>query len=136
MAADDTTVRAAGGVVVRRGPDGRPELVLIHRPRYRDWSLPKGKRDPGETDEEAALREVDEETGFRCRLGMELPSVSYTDRNGRAKVVRYWLMEREGGEFRPNHEVDEVRWVGAEEAERLLTHDRDRELVAEALRRA
>ena len=136
MAADDGIVRAAGGVIVRRGPDGEPELALIHRPQYRDWSLPKGKLDPGETDQEAALREVDEETGFRCRLGEELSSVSYTDRYGRPKVVRYWLMEREEGEFRPNHEVDEVRWAGAAEAERLLTHDRDRELVAEALRRA
>jgi 8-oxo-dGTP diphosphatase len=130
------TVRAAGGIVTRPGPGGLVEVVIVHRPGYEDWTLPKGKLDPGETDEEAALREVDEETGFRCRLLEELPSVSYTDRHGRPKVVRYWLMEREGGEFRPNHEVDEVRWVGGEEARRLLTHDRDRELVAEALRRA
>ena len=136
MAAEEGTIRAAGGVIVRPGSSGEPELAVIHRPRYHDWSLPKGKLDPGETDEEAALREVDEETGFRCRLLDELPSVSYTDRHGRPKVVRYWLMELEGGEFRRNHEVDEVRWVGAEEAERILTHDRDRELVAEALRRA
>jgi 8-oxo-dGTP diphosphatase len=136
VAADDETVRAAGGVIVRRGKGGEPELAVIHRPRYRDWSLPKGKLDPGETDEEAALREVDEETGLRCRLGEELPAVSYTDRHGRPKVVRYWLMVCEGGDFRPNDEVDELRWVRGEEAERLLTHDRDRELVAEALRRA
>jgi 8-oxo-dGTP diphosphatase len=136
VAADDGTVRAAGGVIVRLGEGGEHELAVIHRPRYRDWSLPKGKLDPGETDEEAALREVDEETGLRCRLGEELQAVSYTDRHGRPKVVRYWLMECEGGDFRPNDEVDELRWVGAEEAERLLTHDRDRELVAEALRRA
>jgi 8-oxo-dGTP diphosphatase len=135
VATADETIQAAGGVIVRSGSGGEPELVVIHRPRYRDWSLPKGKLDPGETHEEAALREVDEETGFRCRLLEELSAVRYTDRHGRPKIVRYWLMEHEGGEFRPNREVDEVRWVASDEAERLLTHDRDRELVAEALRR-
>ena len=109
---------------------------MIHRPRYRDWSLPKGKLDPGETWEQAALREVDEETGLRGRLGEELPPVSYTDDKGRSKLVRYWLMEADAdGAFRPNDEVDELRWVTEEEAHGLLTHDRDRDLVAEAMRR-
>ena len=89
-------VKASGGVVWRRGAHGEGvELVVVHRPRYDDWSLPKGKLDPGETWEQAALREVDEEVGLRCRLGEELPAVSYTDHKGRAKAVRYWLMEPE-----------------------------------------
>ena len=121
---------------MRRGPEGEPRLAVIHRPRYRDWSLPKGKLDPGETWEQAALREVDEETGLRGRLVEELPPVSYTDDKGRSKLVRYWLMETDpDGAFRPNDEVDELRWVTEEEARGLLTHDRDRDLVAEAMRR-
>ena len=136
MREEEAEVRAAGGVVVRRGPEGEPRLAVIHRPRYRDWSLPKGKLDPGETWEQAALREVDEETGLRGRLGEELPPVSYTDDKGRSKLVRYWLMEADAdGAFRPNDEVDELRWVTEEEARGLLTHDRDRDLVAEAMRR-
>ena len=119
-------VEAAGGVVVE---DGR--VLLVHRPRYDDWTLPKGKLDPGESFEEAALREVEEETGLVCRLGRELPSTSYHDNKGRPKVVRYWLMEVERGEFEPNDEVDEVRWAELGEAPALLTYDRDRELVEE-----
>ena len=85
-------VKASGGVVWRRGEDG-VEIVVAHRPRYDDWSLPKGKLDEGETWEQAALREVEEEVGLRCRLGPELEPIAYEDRKGRAKVVRYWLME-------------------------------------------
>ena len=119
-------MEAAGGVVV---VDGR--VLLVHRPRYDDWTLPKGKLDPGESFEEAALREVEEETGLVCRLGRELPSTEYHDNKGRPKVVRYWLMEVERGEFEPNDEVDEVRWAELGEAPALLTYDRDRELVEE-----
>jgi 8-oxo-dGTP diphosphatase len=122
----DAEVRAAGGVVVRDGT-----VAVVHRPRYDDWSLPKGKLDPGESWEQAALREVEEEIGLRCRLGAELSSVEYTDRKGRAKVVRYWLMEPVGGEFVPNEEVDEVRWMPYEEAARRLSYPRDRELLSE-----
>jgi 8-oxo-dGTP diphosphatase len=86
-------VKASGGVVWRRAPGGAPEVVVVHRPRYDDWSLPKGKLDAGETWEEAALREVEEEVGLRCRLGAELPPVRYRDNKGREKAVRYWLME-------------------------------------------
>jgi 8-oxo-dGTP pyrophosphatase MutT (NUDIX family) len=121
-------VRAAGGVVWRRSGDDL-EVALIHRPRYDDWSLPKGKLDPGESFEEAALREVEEETGFRCRLGRELGETHYRDRKDRPKVVRYWAMEDCEGEFQPNDEVDEVRWVGVDEAKSMLSYDFDRELV-------
>ena len=105
-------VEAAGGAVVRDGL-----VAIVHRPRYDDWTLPKGKLDRGESFEEAALREVEEETGLRCRLGRELPSTSYTDHKGREKRVRYWLMEAEGGEFIPNDETDELRWLEPDEAE-------------------
>jgi 8-oxo-dGTP pyrophosphatase MutT (NUDIX family) len=127
-------VRAAGGVVRRRTKDGRAQYALVHRPRYDDWSLPKGKVDPGETDGEAALREVEEETGVRATLGPELSSTRYADRKGRLKQVRYWLMEPVDGEapkFRPSNEIDEVRWCSAAEAGKLLDHEHDRTLIAE-----
>ena len=123
------TVEAAGGVVVRAGDDG-VEVCVVHRPRYGDWTLPKGKLDPGETFEDAALREVREETGLRCSLARELGSTRYTDGKGRPKVVRYWLMEVDGGEFEPNDEVDELRWMRPQEAMKALTYDRDRGVIA------
>jgi 8-oxo-dGTP diphosphatase len=121
-------VRAAGGLVVRER-DERVELVAVHRPRYDDWSLPKGKLDPDETWEAAALREVREETGLRCELGVELESTTYRDRKGRLKLVRYWRMRPLDGDFEPDDEVDEVRWVTPAEAERLLTFKHDRHLA-------
>jgi 8-oxo-dGTP diphosphatase len=125
-------VLAAGGVVVRdAGPESR--IVVIHRPKYGDWTLPKGKLDPGEGFEQAALREVEEETGLRCELGRELGSVSYSDRKGRSKLVRYWLMRPLGGEFEPNDEVDELRWLDRQDAGEVLTYDHDVELVSAAL---
>jgi 8-oxo-dGTP diphosphatase len=123
-------VRAAGGVVWRRRDDGAVEVVLVHRPRYDDWSLPKGKLAPGEPDREGALREVEEETGLRCVVGPELATTSYRDSAGRAKRVRYWAMTPLGGGFAPNHEVDQARWVTVEEALGLLSYDRDREVLA------
>lgn len=129
----DAEVRAAGGVVVRDDGAGPPRVAVIHRPKYRDWSLPKGKLDPGEGWREAALREVEEETGYRCEAKEELSSVSYRDRKDRTKLVRYWLMEPVSGEFQPHPEVDELRWVTAEEAGELLSYDHDRELVAKAV---
>jgi 8-oxo-dGTP diphosphatase len=126
-------IAAAGGVVVRR--DGRRSRVaVIHRPKYMDWSLPKGKLEKGESWKEAALREVEEETGFRCVAPEELPSVSYLDRKARSKLVRYWLMEPIDGKFEPHGEVDELRWATRREANSLLTYDHDRELVRRALR--
>jgi 8-oxo-dGTP diphosphatase len=129
---DSAEVKAAGGVVWRRGPSGI-EVAVVHRPHRGDWSLPKGKLDPGESWEEAALREVEEEIGLRCRLGRELPSVGYRDNSGREKVVRYWLMEPLAGAFEPNAEVDELRWLIPSAAAGLLSYARDRELVTAAL---
>jgi 8-oxo-dGTP diphosphatase len=131
MDPENAEVRAAGGVLWRRGDRG-VEILAVHRPRYDDWSLPKGKLDRGERWEDAAVREVEEETGFRCRLGEELPSTSYLDRKGRSKVVRYWLMECEpGGEraFTPNREIDALRWLPAADSEAVLTYPHDAELV-------
>jgi 8-oxo-dGTP diphosphatase len=118
-------VDAAGGVVER---DGR--VLLVHRPRYDDWTFPKGKLDSDESFEDAALREVEEETGIRCTLGRELPSTSY-EVNGRPKLVRYWLMAPDAElEFEPNDETDDIRWVTPDEARALLTYDRDRDVLA------
>ena len=122
-------VQAAGGVVLRTGSGGIREVALVHRPKYDDWSLPKGKLHAGESHEDAALREVEEETGLRCRLETELPVVRYRDTMDRAKVVRYWTMSPEDGRFRPSSEVDELRWVPVDEASNALTYDHDRELL-------
>ncbi len=118
-------VQAAGCVVRHEG-----RIAVIHRPRYDDWSLPKGKLDPGETFEEAAEREVLEEIGVRGTLGDELPSMEYTDHKGRSKIVRYWEMEAtDVPEFEPNDEVDELRWVTPGEARGMLSYERDRRLL-------
>ncbi|HET6811755.1 MAG TPA: NUDIX hydrolase [Acidimicrobiales bacterium] len=131
--AENEVVRAAGGVVWKPRPDGAIEVLVVHRPHYDDWSLPKGKRDPGEDDETCARREVEEETGLRCRLGAELASTSYVDRKGRPKVVRYWAMTPETGEVTAANEVDDARWVGIEEAQALLSYPRDRQVLASLL---
>lgn len=124
--ADADEVVAAGAVVWRP----RREVLLVHRPRYDDWSLPKGKLDPGESHRRAALREVEEETGLRCEAHGELDEVRYRDRKGRAKRVRYWAMEPVGGDFSPNEEVDDVRWVAIDDVAGLVTYARDADVVA------
>ncbi|MDP1818332.1 MAG: NUDIX hydrolase [Acidimicrobiales bacterium] len=123
-------IEAAGGVVWRRSSKGTLKVLLVHRPRYDDWSLPKGKLEPGESHRQAALREVEEETGLRCDAQEELLEVRYADRKGRPKRVRYWAMERVDGSFQPNDEVDEIRWVPVEEVERLVSYPRDARVVA------
>jgi 8-oxo-dGTP pyrophosphatase MutT (NUDIX family) len=125
---NNADVLAAGAVLWRPGTHG-PELGLVHRPRYDDWTFPKGKLDPGESFEEAALREVEEETGFTCHLGPELPGTAYIDRKGRPKTVRYFVMTVAGGTFAPGDEVDEIRWLRAPAARSLLTYDRDVEVL-------
>ena len=128
MNPDDAEVKAAGGVVRRE--DGT--IAVVHRPRYDDWSLPKGKLDPDEGWEECALREVLEETGLRCRLRNELESTRYKDAKGRPKIVRYWVMEPvEDRGFTPNDEVDELRWLTPSEATELLTYEHDSDLAQE-----
>ena len=104
----------------------------MHRPRYDDWSLPKGKAEAGEDLEHTALREVQEETGLRCRLGPDVGRTRYRDSRGRAKEVRYWLMDPldDDATFVANHEVDEIRWCSAGEAATLLSYDHDRRLIA------
>ena len=92
------------------------EVLVVHRDRYDDWSFPKGKAEPGETDEDCAVREVEEETGLRCELGDELSSTSYLDARGRPKRVRYWSMRPIGGALAFRHEVDEARWVSLDDA--------------------
>jgi 8-oxo-dGTP pyrophosphatase MutT (NUDIX family) len=119
-----SVIRAAGGVVTRSGETGL-EVLVVHRPRYGDWSFPKGKALPGERDEDCALREVEEETGLRCELLDELPTTQYRDRRDRLKRVRYWRMTPVGGELALRHEVDDACWAGREGLRRLLTYSRD-----------
>ncbi|MDX6583855.1 MAG: 8-oxo-dGTP diphosphatase [Solirubrobacterales bacterium] len=121
-------VAAAGGVVLRDRPGG-PEIAIVHRPRYDDWSLPKGKLEQDEDWSAGALREVEEETGLRCELGRELSPARYRDRKGRDKLVRWWLMRPLGGEFVPGDEVDELRWLDLGAALELLDYEHDRDLV-------
>ena len=126
---EDGVIRASGGLIVR---DGR--VVVVHRLEYDDWSFPKGKAKPGESDEDCALREIEEETGMRCELGEELSTTQHLDANGRPKRVRWWLMERVAGEFEPTDEIDALRWATPAEARRLLSYSRDVDLLDEALR--
>ena len=118
-------VRANGGIVCREG-EGGTEVLLVHRPKYDDWTFPKGKNERGEDDEACAVREVDEETGLRCSLGPELPSTTYHDSLGRAKQVRYWVMTVEAARPRePDDEVDACEWLPLAAARERLSYDRD-----------
>ena len=128
----DETIRAAGAVVVRRR-DGRAEVLLVHRPKYDDWSLPKGKNEPGESDEHCAVREVEEETSLAVTLGPELLTTHYVSK-GSPKRVRYWLAETEHPErARPTNEVDELAWLAPADAAARLTYERDRDVLQSAL---
>jgi 8-oxo-dGTP diphosphatase len=129
---DDRTselILAAGGLVIRQSKPDRIEIAIVHRPIREDWSYPKGKVEPKETLTECALREVLEETGLRCRIVSFVGTTEYRDRKDRRKIAAYWVMTPEGGRFRSSEEVDEMRWVELGQAARLLTYDRDRELL-------
>ena len=140
MSADvhaDPDVHAAGGVVCRtrrRVLRQQLEVLLVHRPRYDDWTFPKGKRDDDDHDDLAtARREVEEETGFACVAGREISSTRYRDHRGRDKLVRYWLMDlpdgTTGDDFEPNSEVNALQWCRPAEAATLLTYEHDRVLL-------
>lgn len=127
--AEPTTILAAGAVLWRpNGAPDAPEVALIHRPRYDDWSLPKGKVDPGETEPVTALREVCEETGYTARLGRRLTSVSYPVEQGK-KTVRYWAARQIRVEFRPNDEVDELKWLPVSAAIKQVDYPDDRKVL-------
>ena len=126
MTDPDDLVRAAGGIVWRGAPDGSIEVVIVHRGRYDDWTFPKGKLDPGETWEDAALREVHEETGLRCTLGRELGSIEYVDNRGRPKRARYWEMSVvDDTGFHPNEEIGACEWVPIDQVRARLSYRRD-----------
>lgn len=137
-----STIRAAGGVLWRTAPGSGPgepnfQIAVIHRPRYDDWSFPKGKLSPGESEVEGAIREVLEETGYRVRLGRAIGEVRYeklTNWGSRPKVVRYWSMHADGGSFSPNKEADDLRWLRLADARAVLTHERDREILDQFVR--
>ncbi|MER7170896.1 NUDIX hydrolase [Streptomyces mesophilus] len=123
-------VRAAGCVLWRFAPDGdNLQLALVYRPKWADWSFPKGKLKRGETWQEAAVREVREETGMLCELGPALPSAYYLDARKRTKEVRYWAARATTGTFTPNSEVSHMAWLSPTAASDRLTHERDRSLV-------
>jgi 8-oxo-(d)GTP phosphatase len=122
-------IRAAGGILVRSRADGALELAVVHRPSYDDWTFPRGKLQAGEREEHTAIREVEEETGMRCRLERALGSTKYKDHRGRPKVVHYWVMRALDGHFRASREVDELRWVSLRQATSLLSYNHDRALL-------
>ena len=132
--AADVEVTAAGGGLWRRGRKGEVEVLVVHRPRYDDWSFAKGKCDPGESFAETAEREVLEETGFEVAFGPELDEVRYRDHKGRSKLVRYWAMTVVAGEFTPNNEVDEADWISVDEARQRVSYAHDAALLDQLLR--
>jgi 8-oxo-dGTP pyrophosphatase MutT (NUDIX family) len=127
-ATDQVEVRAAGGIILRQGELGT-EVAVVHRPYRRDWTYPKGKQEPGESDEECALREVLEETGLCCAIERYGFDSRYADNRSRSKLVRYFIMQVIDGEFAVNDEVDELRFVTLPQAVALLTYERDREIA-------
>jgi 8-oxo-dGTP pyrophosphatase MutT (NUDIX family) len=126
--APNDLIRAAGGIVTRFVAAGRVEVACIYRESRGDWTFPKGKLDPGETFEQAALREVWEETGMTCQVERFVGTTNYTHRKGKPKIVAYYLMSVDEGEFAPTAEVDELVWMALEQVRSHLTWDRDQEL--------
>jgi len=123
-------VLAAGAVLWRPSDDGsEPEVAVIHRPRYDDWSLPKGKVDVGENEPVTAVREVREETGFGSHLGRRLAAVSYPVEAQGIKKVRYWAARTVDGAFTPNPEVDELKWLPVSAAMKQLIYPHDRKVL-------
>jgi len=122
-------IRAAGGILFRTSRRGSDKVAVVYRKARGDWTFPKGKLDEGESFEGAALREVFEETGITAEIQRFIGSTNYTHRKGRPKIVAYYLMNSISGDFAPNEEVDELRWVTLDEAFELLTWDRDKELI-------
>ncbi|WP_231502965.1 NUDIX hydrolase [Blastococcus sp. URHD0036] len=129
----DGLIPAAGGAVWRRTPAGGIETAVVHRPRYDDWSLPKGKHDPGESLLETAVREVGEETGCSVVVGRRSVRTQYAVEGG-TKRVDYWLMEAVGGTFEPGDETDDLRWLPVDDATATVTHDHDRAVLADLAR--
>ncbi|MDY2978941.1 MAG: NUDIX hydrolase [Lawsonella sp.] len=130
----DNLVLAAGGVVWRRSKSGELEVLLEHRKRYNDWSIPKGKIDPGESPVMTAIREIAEETGFQVRLGKFLKRVQYSLSGNRDKVVFFWSAEVIGGKFRANSEVDRIAWLPVAEAEEKIQYESDRKVLQRFLK--
>jgi 8-oxo-dGTP diphosphatase len=129
-AAQPISVHAAGAVLWRPDPEsGEAQIALIHRPRYDDWSLPKGKIDPGETEPVAAVREIHEETGQRAYLGRRLCRITYPIPVG-TKIVQYWAARGLGGDFVPSREVDQLLWLPVGEAAQRLTYPHDRKVTS------
>ena len=126
------SIMAAGGVLHRSNGDGKREFLLVHRPRYDDWSLPKGKLNRREGFLEAALREVREETGIQGNRPVDVGSVGYETDAGNRKVVRWWHMEMVGGKFRPNREVDDIAWLTLGKANKRLEYTNDRKVLIRA----
>ena len=132
--AEAKTILAAGAVLWRpNGDPDAPEVALIHRPRYDDWSLPKGKVDPGETEPVTAVREVCEETGYAARLGRRLTSVSYPVEQVEKKV-HYWAARQIRGEFRPNDEVDDLKWLPVPAALNEVSYPHDRKVLQDFMK--
>ena len=132
----EDAVRAAGGIVSRTDDDGRTEVLVVHRAAYDDWSFPKGKAEPGESDEACAVREVEEETGLRCEIERLIGETSYTDGRGRPKLVRYYAMSALDGNLALLHEIDDARWLALPDATAMLSYERDRELLARFVARS